>query len=84
MNSKQRGTLAAVFATPTHKDVEWPVVESPFKAAGCAVVEGDGSRVRFVFAQHVATSHRPHPATEAKAYQVEQAREFLMLIGATP
>lgn len=94
MNSKQRKTLEAVFATPTSKNLEWAAIESLLKAAGCAVIEGNGSRVRFVFderndkgaliAKHVATFHRPHPAKEAKGYQVRQARDFLALIGVTP
>jgi len=28
--------------------------------------------------------HRPHPAKEAKPYQVEQARDFLTAIGIKP
>lgn len=84
MNSRQRKTLEAVFAKPTSKTLEWDAVESLLKAAGCAVVEGNGSRVRFAKEGHIAVFHRPHPAKEAKAYQVEQARDFLILIGVTP
>ena len=32
----------------------------------------------------VATIHRPHPAKEAKKYQVDDARNFLTSIGVTP
>jgi len=32
----------------------------------------------------VAAFHRPHPAKEAKPYQVEDARTFLELIGIKP
>jgi hypothetical protein len=53
-------------------------------SAGCLVVEGNGSRVRFTFGLYAAAFHRPHPAKEAKAYQVEQARDFLTLIGVMP
>jgi hypothetical protein len=84
MNSKQRKTLEAVFATPTSKALQWEAVEALLKSAGCSVVEGNGSRVRFVKDGHIAAFHRPHPAKEAKAYQVEQAREFLTLIGVKP
>jgi len=48
------------------------------------VVEGSGLRVRFVLGQHVGTFHRPHPAKEAKPYQVADAQTFLKLIGVTP
>lgn len=84
MNSKQRKTLEAVFAKPTNKALEWAAIEALLKVAGCSVVEGNGSRVRFVKDGHVASFHRPHPAKEAKAYQVEQARDFLILIGVKP
>lgn len=94
MNSKQLKTLKAVFAQPTSKTLEWADIESLLKATGCTVIEGNGSRVRFVYeernekgeltAQHAATFHRPHPAKEAKQYQVRQARDFLTLIGVTP
>jgi hypothetical protein len=53
-------------------------------AVGCAVIEGNGSRVKFCHGSTVASFHRPHPAKEAKAYQVDDARNFLILIGVTP
>jgi hypothetical protein len=84
VNNKQRKTLEAVFATPASKTLEWNAIESLLKSVGCTVVEGNGSRVRFVEGTHVSAFHRPHPAKEAKAYQVEQARDFLILIGVKP
>ncbi len=84
MNSKQRKTLAAVFEQPTRKTLEWAAIESLLIAAGCKVIEGNGSRVRFTMDAHAVAFHRPHPAKEAKAYQVEQARDFLILIGVKP
>lgn len=53
-------------------------------AAGAELVEGAGSRVRFHVGDEVATFHRPHPAKEAKRYQVRAARAFLTRIGVTP
>ena len=84
MNGKQRKTLAAVFKEPVSGAIAWADVESLLLAAGCAVVEGSGSRVRFVCGAHIASFHRPHPAKEAKHYQVRDAREFLSLIGVKP
>ena len=84
MNSRQRKTLAAVFATPTPADIEWAAIESLLLAAGCTLIEGSGSRVRFACKGVVASFHRPHPAKEAKRYQVRDAREFLTKIGARP
>jgi hypothetical protein len=84
MNSKHRKTLEAIFSKPTPASLEWARIEALLLAAGCTVIEGNGSRVRFVFGQHVGTFHRPHPAKEAKPYQVVDARTFLQLIGVTP
>ncbi len=53
-------------------------------AAGCEVVEGSGSRVKFAKDGHVAAFHRPHPGKEAKRYQVRDARDYLKLLGITP
>lgn len=84
VNSKHRKTLAALFAKPTASTLEWARIEALLIATGCAVVEGRGSRVRFVHGSHVASFHRPHPTKEAKPYQVEDARAFLELIGVQP
>jgi len=53
-------------------------------AVGCRLVEGRGSRVRFVHGSNIATFHRPHPAKEAKHYQVADARDFLQTLGIRP
>lgn len=84
MNSKHRKTLEAIFSKPTPSTLEWSRIEALLIAAGCEVIEGRGSRVRFVFGTHVGTFHRPHPAKEAKPYQVTDARDFLTLIGVKP
>ncbi len=84
MNSKHRKTLEAIFGKPTRATLEWARVESLLIAVGCTVIEGRGSRVRFINGEVVATFHRPHPAKEAKPYQVEDARAFLEMIGVTP
>ena len=77
MNSKHRKTLAVVFTDPVSGTIEW-------SAAGAQVIEGRGSRVRFEKDGEVETFHRPHPAKEAKRYQVRAARAFLERIGVTP
>jgi hypothetical protein len=84
MNSKHRKTLEAVFTDPVSGTIAWSDVESLLVAAGAEVIEGRGSRVRFVRGEEVATFHRPHPAKEAKRYQVRDARDFLERIGVTP
>lgn len=84
MNSKHRKTLEAVFSDPVSGTIAWADVESLLVASGAEVIEGRGSRVRFVKGEEVGTFHRPHPAKEAKRYQVRDARDFLERIGVKP
>jgi len=73
MNSKQKRTLKAIFKTPVSGTIAW-----------AELIEGRGSRVRFNKGDETETFHRPHPAKEAKRYQVRAARSFLERIGVTP
>jgi hypothetical protein len=84
MNSKQTKTMLAVFAEPTPANLAWSDLESLLVAVGGEILEGAGSRVTFVFEGHVESFHRPHPAKEAKRYQVKQAKAFLASIGVRP
>lgn len=62
----------------------WKDIEPLFVAAGAEVIEGSGSRVRFVKSDIIATFHRPHPKKEANPYQVKDARVFLIQMGVAP
>jgi hypothetical protein len=84
MNRKHRKVLAAVFTDPVSGTIEWAAIEGLLLAAGARLIEGRGSRVRFEKDGEVATFHRPHPAKEAKRYQVREARDFLTRIGVKP
>ena len=84
MNSKQKKVLAAVFADLVSGTLEWAAIEKLLVSVGCKMIEGNGSRVRFLFGTEAESFHRPHPAKEAKRYQVRDARNFLMRIGVTP
>lgn len=84
MNATHRKTLAAVFSEPVPKSVEWRRIEALLVAVGCTVVEGQGSRVRFEKNGVIASFHRPHPAKEAKPYQVRDARQYLEQLGVMP
>lgn len=84
MNRKHRKLLLAVFRTPTSGTIAWADIEALLLAAGCELVEGRGSRVRFFRGELVESFHRPHPAKEAKRYQVEAARAFLIRLGVEP
>ncbi len=84
MNGTHRKTLASVFANPVSATLEWRRIEALLVAVGCRVMEGAGSRVRFEKDGQVATFHRPHPAKEAKPYQVRDARQYLENLGVRP
>ena len=84
MNARHTGTLAAVFRQPTPASLDWAAIEALLLAVGCKCVEGAGSRVRFVKDNMIETFHRPHPAKEAKRYQVRAARDYLIRLGVTP
>ena len=84
MNNKHRKTLTAVFTYPMHGVVEWKAIEALLVAAGAKIIEGRGSRVRFICGNNVVTFHRPHPEKDAKPYQIRDARTFLEAIGVKP
>lgn len=84
MNSKQRNTLKAIFTNPVPASLDFKRLESLFLALGAKLIEGDGSRVRFVLNEVVVSFHRPHPRKEAKPYQVRDARSFLKQAGVKP
>ena len=81
MNSKQTKTLALFFKDPVSGTIEWSAIESLLLSTGADMVEGSGSRVRFEKGGEVEAFHRPHPAKEAKRYQVRAARDFLERMG---
>jgi hypothetical protein len=84
MNSKQRRILKAIFKNPVPSNLDFKKMESLFLTLGAKLIEGDGSRVRFVLNEVVVSFHRPHPHKEAKPYQVRDARSFLKQAGVKP
>jgi hypothetical protein len=84
MNRTHRKTLASVFADPVSGNIEWRRIEALFKALGCKIIEGRGSRITVVHEGRKAAFHRPRPGKDALRYQILAARDFLKLIGVTP
>lgn len=84
MNARHARTLQAIFRQPTSAAIEWTAIEGLLLAIGCELIEGSGSRVRFVKDGMIETFHRPHPAKEAKRYQVRAARDYLLRLGIEP
>jgi len=75
------------------KNLIWEDIESLFKAIGCIVKEGKGSRVTFQYALKQKNRpdrivqehfHRPHPQKEAKPYQIKIAGFFLTRLEELP
>jgi hypothetical protein len=84
MNKAHRKTLNDIFSQPVPATLEWRRIESLFVSLGAETIEGAGSRVRFVLNGIIAAFHRPHPAKEAKPYQVRDAKTFLENAGVKP
>ena len=84
MNAAHKKTLEIIFTNPASKSLEWRRIEALLIAIGCQVIEDNGSRVRFEKDGLIATFHRPHPAKEAKPYQVRDARQFIESLGVKP
>ena len=84
MNTKQRKTLQAIFATPTLASIIFSDIEALIIGLGGAVHEREGSRVKILFKGEQWRCHRPHPGKEAKRYQVEELRELLERVGVKP
>lgn len=84
MKSRHRKTLQAIFHTPTSASVVFSDIEALVLHLGGEVLEREGSRVKLTLGNVQWRCHRPHPGKEAKRYQVEEAREFLLRAGVGP
>lgn len=81
MNKKHQKTLQAIFSVPTLASINFADIEKLLVALGAEIEEGRGSRLAFKLSDEKLFVHRPHPAKEAKKYQVEAVRDFLKLTG---
>ena len=84
MNNRHKKTLTAIFSRPIPKTMVWADIEALLLTIGCKVIEGDGSRVRFIRDDIIGYFHRPHPKKEAAPYQIRDARTFLTKLGEEP
>jgi hypothetical protein len=84
VTAKRRKTLQALFATPTRASIAFADIERLIVALGGEVRAGAGSRVVFELRGKRAYLHRPHPARNAKRYQVEEVRELLRSLEIAP
>ena len=72
-----------MFADPVSGNIEWRKIEALFKAAGCEIIEGSGSRITVVYEGKKAAFRRPHPGKETLRCQVRAGHGFLKLTGVT-
>jgi len=85
MNNKHRKTLEAIFTIPAVSNLKFSAIEALLVSGlGAKLVEGEGSRVKFLLFEDAWHAHRPHPGKEAKKYQIEGVREFLERNGVKP
>ncbi len=84
MKVKHRRILEAIFAVPTRGGIVFSDIEALILALGGDVREGSGSRIVFELKGSRQYLHRPHPGKEAKKYQVEELREWLIQLEVTP
>jgi len=81
VNKKNQKTLESIFKYPTPSNIPWKDIESLFKAIGCEISEGTGSRIRIKFKGERAVFHRPHPQTNTDKGAVNSVKRFLQNIG---
>lgn len=81
MNTRYRKILDAIFRTPTTASLAFSEIEALVLHLGGEVLERQGSVVKLVLGGQFWRCHRPHPCKEAKRYQIEEAREFLLRAG---
>jgi hypothetical protein len=81
MNNRYRRTLESIFRTPTRANLVFTDIEALVVHLGGQVQERESSRVKLILGAQHWHCHRPHPGKEAKRYQVEEAREFLLRAG---
>ncbi|MEE1867272.1 type II toxin-antitoxin system HicA family toxin [Pseudomonas auratipiscis] len=81
MNNRYRRILESIFRSPTSASLAFSDIEALVLYLGGQVLQREGSRVKLVLGAEQWRCHRPHPGKEAKRYQVEEAREFLLRAG---
>ncbi|MFO8041173.1 MAG: type II toxin-antitoxin system HicA family toxin [Sodalinema sp.] len=86
LNSKQRKTLGAIFASSIPTDLTWKELESLLKALGADISESSGSRIRLKIGdvKFVGGLHKPHNPPYLPRYAIKSLRQFLIQVGVKP
>jgi hypothetical protein len=84
MKSIHRRTLLAIFSDPMARSLQWRQIEMLFLAIGAQLVEDADRACASMLGDAMGTFHRPHPAKDAKPYQIRDARTFLRNAGFDP
>lgn len=80
MNSKNLKVLHSICSKHS-QSINWDDIERMMIALGATVREARGSGATFTLNGYSFAFHRPHPQKEAKQYQVQQLRQFLVKVG---
>lgn len=77
--AKHEKLLEKFTRIPSKKDLTFSELETLLSHYGFEMIEGSGSRVKFVHAdaQQVLSIHKPHPGNILKEYVVKQIQELL-------
>jgi len=81
MNTRYRKIFDAIHRTPTTSSLAFSEIEALVLHLGGEVLERQWSRVKLMLGGQCWRCHRPHPGKEARRYQIEEAREFLLRAG---
>jgi hypothetical protein len=84
LSGRHRATVRAICEKPTRSDVSWTSFAAPVSALGGSITRGRGSRRRIVVGTRRANLHEPHPSPNMAKGAVEDARDFLRLLGVNP
>lgn len=81
MSGKHKRILDSIFIVPTTGSLKFSDIEKLLIYLGAVMRESAGSRVSFELNDLKIFLHRPHSGKEARKYQIEAVREFLVLTG---
>lgn len=82
LTGKHLATKNDIFKDPIKTDVKWGDIESLITHLGAEIIEGNGSRMKFVLNGEIGSFHRPHCKDTDKG-ALKSVRIFLEKVGVT-
>jgi hypothetical protein len=81
LSGKHLSTKNDIFKDPIKSDVKWGEIESLVSHIGAEIIEGNGSRVKFVLDGVTGSFHRPHNSKDTDQGALKSVRIFLENVG---